>query len=102
MQVPARPALRISRASPSTANISGSTCAGSGRPAGLSTSPPTDTATRWFRSPEAYDALSDKAELAESLALLERSVEDIERGRTQLAKPALNRIANELGLNLER
>jgi len=48
------------------------------------------------------DALADKAELAESLALLDRSMEDVEAGRTQPAKPALERIADELGLKLER
>jgi prevent-host-death family protein len=53
-------------------------------------------------SPEAYDALADKAELAESLAMIDRSTEDIRAGRTQLAKPALKRIADELGLKLDR
>ena len=52
--------------------------------------------------PEAYDMLADKAELAESLAMLDRSVEDIREGRTQPVKPALKRIADELGLKLNR
>ncbi len=53
-------------------------------------------------SPQAYDALADKAELAESLAMLDRSMEDIRADRTRLAKPALKKIADELGLNLDR
>lgn len=53
-------------------------------------------------SPEAYDALADKAELAESLAMIVRSMEDIREGRTQPAKAALKKIAEELGLNLDR
>ena len=53
-------------------------------------------------SPEAYDTLADKAELAESLARIDRSMEDIREGRTQPAKPALRKIAEELGLKLER
>ena len=53
-------------------------------------------------SPEMYDALADKAELAESLALIDRSIEDIREGRTRPAKPALQSIADELGLKLDR
>ena len=53
-------------------------------------------------SPEAYDALADKAELVESLAQIDRSTDDIREGRTQPAKPALEQIAEELGLKLER
>ena len=53
-------------------------------------------------SPEAYDALADKAELAESLAMIDRSMEDIRTGRTQSAKPTLKRIADELGRELDR
>jgi len=53
-------------------------------------------------SPETYDALADKAELAESLALLDRSEADIRSGRTKQAKAALRATAKKLGLNLER
>lgn len=70
-----------------------------GRPLYITTNGHTDAVVL---SPEAYDALADKAELAESLALLERSMEDVKEGRTQPAKPALKRIANELGVILER
>jgi prevent-host-death family protein len=70
-----------------------------GRPLFITTNGETDAVVL---SPEAYDALADKAELAESLAMLDRSVEDVAAGRTQAAKPALRRIADELGLSLER
>jgi len=53
-------------------------------------------------SPQAYDALADKAELAESLVMLDHSMEDIREGRTHPAKPALKKIADELGLKLDR
>ena len=53
-------------------------------------------------SPSAYDELMDQAELAKSLALLDRSMEDIQAGRTRPAKVALRQIADELKLNLER
>ena len=43
-----------------------------------------------------------KAELAESLAMIDRSMEDIRTGRTQAAKPALEKLADELGLKLDR
>lgn len=70
-----------------------------GRPLYITTNGHTDAVVL---SPEAYDALADKAELAESLALLERSMEDVKEGRTRPAKPAVKRIASELGLHLER
>ena len=53
-------------------------------------------------SPEAYDTLADKAELVESLAMIDRSMEDVAESRTEAAKPALRRIADELGLSLDR
>ncbi len=53
-------------------------------------------------SPQAYDALADKAELAESLAMIDRSMEDIRTGRTHPARPALKKLADELGLKLDR
>lgn len=70
-----------------------------GRPLYVTTNGETDVVVL---SPEAYDALADKAELLESLATLDRSTEDIREGRTQPAKPALKRIADELGLKLDR
>lgn len=70
-----------------------------GRPLYVTTNGQTDAVVM---SPEAYDELADKAELVESLALIDRSMEDIERGRVQPAKPALKKLADELGLKLER
>ena len=76
-----------------------------GRPLFVTTNGETDAVVL---SPEAYDALAEKAEkaekaeLAESLALLERSKEDIAAGRTQAARQALKKIASELGLSLDR
>jgi prevent-host-death family protein len=70
-----------------------------GRPLYVTTNGKTDAVVL---SPEAYDALADKAELAESLALIDRSMEEIGEGRTQPAKAALEKIAAELGLKLDR
>ncbi len=53
-------------------------------------------------SPDVYDALADKAELAESLARVDQSIADIREGSTRPAKPALQKIADELGLKLDR
>ena len=53
-------------------------------------------------SPAAYDALLDQAELAKSLAMLDRSMEDIKAGRTHPARTAIRKIADELGLKLNR
>lgn len=53
-------------------------------------------------SPETFDALAEKAELAEGLAMLDRSREDIRAGRTRSAKAAIREIAGELGLKLVR
>ena len=70
-----------------------------GRPLFVTTNGETDAVVL---SPEAYDALAEKAELAESLARIDRSMEDIAEGRTQAAKPSLKKIAKELGLSLHR
>ncbi len=70
-----------------------------GRPLYITTNGKTDAVVL---SPEAYDELADKAELAESLAMIDRSTEDIRHGRTRPAKPALKKIADELGLKLDR
>lgn len=70
-----------------------------GRPLYITTNGRTDAVVM---SPEAYDALAEKAELADSLMHLERSSEDIAQGRTHEAKAALERIAKDLGLKLDR
>ena len=48
-------------------------------------------------SPETFDELAEKAELAESFAMLDRSMEDIRDGRTRPAKAAIKEIAEKLG-----
>ncbi len=53
-------------------------------------------------SPEAYDELADKAELLESLARMGRGVAEIRDGRTAAVKPALKKLAQDLGLTLDR
>lgn len=70
-----------------------------GRPLFVTTNGHTDAVVL---SPEAYDALSEKAELAESLASIERSRDQVRRGKTRAAKAALKKLADELGLKLER
>lgn len=70
-----------------------------GRPLYITTNGETDAVVL---SPEAYDALADKAELAESLAVIDRRIEDIAKDRIQPAKTALKKIADDLGLPLDR
>lgn len=53
-------------------------------------------------SPQAYDALAERAELAESLTALDRSMEDVASGRVFTAKDGLRTIADELGVDLDR
>ena len=53
-------------------------------------------------SPEAFDVLTRKAELLESLATIDRSMEDVRAGRGRPMKAALREIAEELGLKLDR
>ncbi len=53
-------------------------------------------------SPTAFDELMDQAELAKSLAMLDRSMEDVEAGRGQPLKQAVRDICAELGLKLAR
>jgi prevent-host-death family protein len=70
-----------------------------GRPLFVTTNGETDAVVM---SPEAYDALVDKAELLDSLARLDRGMGDVHEGRTQDAKRALKKLADELGLKLDR
>ncbi len=70
-----------------------------GRPLYITTNGTTDAVVL---SPEAYDELADKAELAESLTMIDRSIGDIRGGHTQSAKQALKKIADELGLKFDR
>lgn len=70
-----------------------------GRPLFVTTNGETDAVVM---SPEVYDALMDKVELLDSLARLDASMNDVHQGRTQEAKQALDKVANELGLRLDR
>ncbi len=70
-----------------------------GRPLYVTTNGQTDAVVL---SPEAFDALAEKAELAESLERLERGMSDVEKGRTSPAKQALQQLAKKLGLKLDR
>jgi prevent-host-death family protein len=53
-------------------------------------------------SPAAFDELVSQAELAKSLATLDRSIDDVKAGRTKPAKAAVRCIADELKLKLDR
>jgi prevent-host-death family protein len=53
-------------------------------------------------SPAAFDELMERAELAESLAVLDRSAVDIRAGRTRPAKVGIRQISEKLGLPLDR
>ncbi len=70
-----------------------------GRPLFVTSNGATDAVVM---SPAAYDALADKAELLEALAQVDRSSVDIREGRTTPAKPALDKLAGELGITLDR
>ncbi len=70
-----------------------------GRPLYVTTNGETDAVVL---SPEAFDELADKAELAESLATIEQSMKDLRSGRGKPFKEAIHQIAEELGLKLDR
>jgi len=53
-------------------------------------------------SPTAFAQLMDQAELAKSLALLDRSMKDVGAGRVQPFRQAIREIAKGLGLKLGR
>jgi len=53
-------------------------------------------------SPSAFDELMNQAELAKSLAVLDRSMEEVKAGRGQPLKQAIREIAAELGLKIDR
>ena len=65
-----------------------------GRPMYVTTNGRTDAVVL---SPEAYDELADKAELADSLAQVERSVADMQAGRVRPALDVLREIAEQTG-----
>ena len=53
-------------------------------------------------SASAFDELMDRAELAKSLSLLDRGMDDLKAGRTQPAKAALKKIAEMHSLKVDR
>jgi len=70
-----------------------------GRPLFITTNGETDAVVL---SPEAFDELAEKAELAESLRTIDRSIKEVRSGRGRPLKDAVREIANELELKLER
>lgn len=70
-----------------------------GRPMFITTNGATEAVVL---SPAAYDKLAEEAEHARSLAMLDQSMADIKAGRTRSAKKAIDDIAAEFGLTLER
>lgn len=53
-------------------------------------------------SAKAYDELADRADMAETLAMIERSKADLKAGRSQDARTALRRLARKHGVKLDR
>lgn len=53
-------------------------------------------------SPETFQAIVEQADLEESLAMLDRSMDDIKNGRVRPAKYAIRQIAAELELPFDR
>lgn len=53
-------------------------------------------------SPQTFDKLADAAALSESLALLDRSMKDVESGRGKDFREAIRGIADKLGLKLDQ
>lgn len=53
-------------------------------------------------SPALYDAMMEKVEFAENMAMIDRSMGDIKAGRLRKGKAALKQIAAEFGLKLDR
>jgi len=72
---------------------------GSGRPLFVTTNGQTDAV---LLSPEKFDDLVSKAELAESLASIERGAEDAKAGRVRPLRDGIRQIAEELGVTLDR
>ena len=53
-------------------------------------------------SPAVFDELTSQAELTKSLAVLDRSEQDIKAGRTRPARAGIRQIADELNIQLDR
>lgn len=53
-------------------------------------------------SAKAYDELADKADLAETLAMIQRSEADIKAGRVKPFREAMRDIARDFNITLDR
>lgn len=53
-------------------------------------------------SPEAYDALAEKAELADNLLLIDRGLADVDAGRVRDARNGIRELAAKHGIALTR
>ncbi len=53
-------------------------------------------------APQVYEALMEEVELARSLAMLDKGVEDVKAGRGKSLKQTVRDLANELGLQLNQ
>lgn len=51
-------------------------------------------------SPEAYDRLAEKAELADNLALIDRGMQDVKAGRVREARAGIEELAGKHGVAL--
>jgi prevent-host-death family protein len=49
-------------------------------------------------SPEAYDALAEKAELVDNLGLIDRGLEDVKAGRLRDARAGIHELARKHGI----
>ena len=70
-----------------------------GRPLYITTNGQTEAVVL---SAEAYDELADRADLAGTVAMIERSEADIKAGRVRDAKDALRQVAKKNGLRLKQ
>jgi prevent-host-death family protein len=53
-------------------------------------------------SPDAYDSLAEKAEIADNMTLINRGLEDVKAGRVYKAREDIRAIAAERGIHLAR
>lgn len=70
----------------------------SGRPLFVTTNGQTEAVVL---SREAFDELQSKAELVESLAAIERGVQDAKAGRVRPMREGIRQIADEFGVTLD-
>ncbi len=56
----------------------------------------------YILSPEQYDRLTESEELLTSLAMIDKSREDIRAGRTRPMRAAIQDITREIGVQLDR